>query len=342
MFPSIRDDYREPRDWLRPWRDRPGFFWPNCPCCNKAAQAYWQGGAIAGSISVITANKTDFGTETTSAVTSANLSQARFGVASVGNPATAAYTAGGTTSSPTQVATADKTTFSNDTTSAQTSANLSTARAEIAALSERSTKGYFAGGYTGNASGPNYTIIDKVTFSGDTTAALSAVLSQARGALAGISEGTSKGYFGGGDLTGSSSVKTADKITFSGDTCAAQTSAQLSTVRDSLQGGSDGSTHGYWVSGEDVLHGSIFQGYDKLTFSNDTTTTLSKILQRWGGASASDGNKLFIAAGNDAVSGTIAYVTKITFSNDTPTVIGGAGNLSQARFYLAGVSTVAL
>jgi hypothetical protein len=27
------------RDWLRPWRDPPGFFLPNCPCCGAGAAA---------------------------------------------------------------------------------------------------------------------------------------------------------------------------------------------------------------------------------------------------------------------------------------------------------------
>lgn len=40
-----RTDWREPRDWLRPWRDRPGMFLcccvtPNCPVC-PSMPAVW-------------------------------------------------------------------------------------------------------------------------------------------------------------------------------------------------------------------------------------------------------------------------------------------------------------
>ncbi len=48
--PALRSS-EAPRDWLRPWRDPPGFFLPNCPCCGTApSQAYHCiGGVTAGS-----------------------------------------------------------------------------------------------------------------------------------------------------------------------------------------------------------------------------------------------------------------------------------------------------
>src|SRR5262245_65819925 len=50
----IREDYRTPRDWLRPWRDPPGFFLPNCPCCGATSSLSYHtiGGLTAGSPSV--------------------------------------------------------------------------------------------------------------------------------------------------------------------------------------------------------------------------------------------------------------------------------------------------
>jgi hypothetical protein len=82
--------------------------------------------------------------------------------------------------------TADKLTYSTDTTAAQTTANLSQARNYLAGISE-GTKGYFAGGNTGAI----VATADKLTYSTDTTAAqTSANLSQARNLLAGIDGGT--------------------------------------------------------------------------------------------------------------------------------------------------------
>ena len=62
-------------------------------------------------------------------------------------------------------------TYSNDTTAAQTSANLSQGRHFLAGVSEGLTKGYFAGGFTGGASGQQATA-DKITYSNDTTSAV--------------------------------------------------------------------------------------------------------------------------------------------------------------------------
>jgi hypothetical protein len=45
LIPPLLRDHREPRDW-RIWRDKPGFFLPNCNCCGGGAtQAYF---AMAG------------------------------------------------------------------------------------------------------------------------------------------------------------------------------------------------------------------------------------------------------------------------------------------------------
>ena len=300
---------------------------------------YSLGGEDTTPAIVVTADKTNMSAETTAAVTTANLTGAKWQHASVGNPSASGYFAGGrSTTLATDMATADKLTFSNDTTAAATTANLSLARAQLFGLSERITKGYFAGGLSANV-GTKIKVTDKITFSGDSTAAVTtADLSQARSGLGALSEGTSKGYWAGGSTGGGTpSVNTADKITFSGDSTAALASANLSVPRFFLQAGSDGSTKGYWAGGQT---GGPIATTDKITFSTDTTAAqTSASLNNSSGASGSDGNKMFAMGGSQGAQG-----QKITFATDLSSGVGAgsSGNLSSSRTAPAGVTTAAL
>ena len=87
-------------------------------------------GGYTGSY-VATADRTTYSTETTAAVTGANLSQARGYLAAAGN-AEKGFFSGGSTGSI--VATADRTTYSTETTAAVSGANLSQARYFLAAI----------------------------------------------------------------------------------------------------------------------------------------------------------------------------------------------------------------
>jgi hypothetical protein len=337
LVPAAFRDYRTARDWQRPWRDPPGFLLPNCPCCNTAPEMYSLGGQNSTPAVVGTADKTDTIAETTVAVATASLSQARWELAAVGNPATAGYFAGGRTA-PTSSAdqtTTDKLTYSTDTTSFAATAALSLARSQLAGLSERTSKGYFGGGLSGS-SGVKLATTDKISFAGDSMSALgSANLSQARSSPAGMSEGTSKGYWAGGVSSGSiTATKVADKITFASDTTAALTTANLSLARFRVQAGSDGSTKGYWAGGQT---GGPLSATDKITFSTDTTSSIAASCNQDSAASGSDGNSVFGLGGRQGAGG-----IKITFATDTSAILGSSANLSMSRTFLAGVTTVGL
>ena len=126
---------------------------------------------------VATADRTAYSTETTAAVSGANLSQARYYLAAAGN-AEKGFFSGGQSGSI--VATADRTTYSTETTAAVTGANLSQARYALAAAGN-AEKGFFSGGFTGSY----VATADRTTYSTETTAAVSgANLSQARSGLA--------------------------------------------------------------------------------------------------------------------------------------------------------------
>jgi len=355
-------------------------------CSGEGTKGYFVGGITGGS-SVTTADKLTYFTDTTTAQTSANLSQARHSLTGISQGTTKGYFAGGDTAGGAgAVATADKLTYAGDTTAAQTTANLSQARFSLAGCSGDSTKGYFAGGDTGNSA--YVSTADKLIYSTDTTAAQgSANLSQARYGPAGISQGTTKGYFAGGGEGGSGlAVATADKLTYSTDITAAQTTANLSVARHSSAGISQGTTKGYFAGG---FTGSSTRTVvaDKLTYSTDTTAaqTSANLSQARGGLagvgqeynigvffgnnSITSGNIAsgqigqyhfssgttdiivmpitsivgetngYFAGGSTGFSPGVALATadKLTYSTDTTTAQASA-NLSQARGYLAGCS----
>lgn len=97
------------------------------------AAGYFSGGVTSVS-RVATCDKSTFATTTTAAITAANLSVARRALTAAYSYAVAVFSGGSTTSGTTgKQVTSDLTTFSTDTTAAQTSANLSEARLSLCA-----------------------------------------------------------------------------------------------------------------------------------------------------------------------------------------------------------------
>jgi hypothetical protein len=306
---------------------------------------YVLGGESSAGAIVATTDKIDMSAFTVAAKTSANLSTNRWEAGGVANSALAGYTGGGSTATTFAFkATADKLTFSNDTAAAATTANLSIARGQVVGISERSTKGYYAGGISGTSG----TVVklataDKITFSGDVTAAVTtANLSQARGApCGGVTDGSTKGYWSGG-YTGTvttGTVVTGDKITFSSDTTTAATTANISLSRCQGSGGSDGVTKGYFAGGQT---GSGVTRIDKITFSIDTAASITTAtMANFAGAPGSDGKNALVAGGVNNVSGVTDAIVGTAFATDTST--GGiGGSLSISRFYGTGLTTVGL
>ena len=130
-------------------------------------------------------------------------------------------------------------------------------------MSEGTSKGYWAGGVS--SGGINATkVADKITFSTDTTAALTtANLSVARFRMQAGSNGSTKGYWAGGQTGGP--LSTTDKLTFSTDTTAALTGTSFS--QDSAAAGSDGNKL-ITLGGRQGANGI------KITFATDASTTI--------------------------------------------------------------------
>jgi hypothetical protein len=299
---------------------------------------YSLGGLTGGTTVVATADKTDCTSLVSSAVTSANVPTTTEMMGACANPSVAAYYCGGRTdTTASDQSTGNKLVFATDTTSVSGSSALSQARAQLAGISERTTKGYFAGGLTGGA-GVKQVTADMIVFSTDTTSAAGgANLSLARANVAGMSEGSTKGYWGGGVSAGAiTGTKQTDKITFASDSTSHVASADISTARFGVFAGGDGSTKGFWGGGQT---GAPVSTTDKIVFSTDTTSATATAWQEAAvkgsdGASGSDGVTLLAAGGNwgNVIGG-------FNFSTET---FSSSGTLSQARTRVTGATTAGL
>ena len=303
------------------------------------------GGGLTSAVSIM--DKIDYSTDTTAVVPGANLVTARYDHVATGNK-DAGYFAGG---SPGSLTTIEKTTYSTDTTATlPSSANLSRTPALDMSAVGNNTHGYFAGGY--KTSETSYSLIDRITYASDTTAALpsNADLSSGRRAFAATGNSTD-GYITGGLPGPFNYVTIVDKITYSSETTARVPTANLSETRY-LHAATGNSSNGY-IGGGSGPKSSI----DKITYSNDTTSALPS------GAYLSRQRRYLAATGPrtnalsdiapapsssairyiDNISGTpdVGYfgggspgpysiMDKTNFSNDTTAAVPGA-NLSSPR-----------
>ena len=235
----------------------------------SSSTAGYFGGGLSPSI-VSTMDKLTYSTDTTADVPGAALSVARGFGASTGNT-THGYTGGGGTGPA--YSTMDKTTYSSDTTAAAPGANLSLARGFQLGATGNSTHGYFGGG---RMPGPTYsTLMDKVTYSSDTTAAVpGASLRNISSGAAGTADryglaatgNSDAGYFGGGNSTLGTAQAKMDKLIYSTDTTTAVPSANL-PLASVYHGATGNSGAGYFGSGNPGPQ-TIMQ---KITYSADTT-----------------------------------------------------------------------
>lgn len=145
------------------------------------------------------------------------------------------------------------------------------------------------------------------------------------------------GYFAGGnDYTGFTNL--TDKLNYTTETTNAQTTANLSELRDYLAACSYNGVKGYFNGGLNS-GGFTVTTSDKLTYSSDitnaqTSTNLNEGRYSLAGCSG-DTTKGYFAGGFS----TFFTVTteKLTYSSDT-IVIQNSASLSQTRYGLAGIS----
>jgi hypothetical protein len=230
-----------------------------------------------------TANKLIFSDETISNL-GGKLGNARDYVAGAANSGTAGYWAGGDGRS-----TIDKINFSNDT--SQVVNYLLESALSATGAANSGTAAYFAGGTPGGGAYKSY--IQKLTFSNDSRASISAVLSVIGYALAGAANSGTAAYFSGGSYYagGASNIYTSniDKLTFSNET-RSLLSSKLSVALDNHGGLAKSGTAAYFAGGYSQSVGGRIATITKLLFSNDSSSTLGTTLSEVKTAMASAAN----------------------------------------------------
>jgi hypothetical protein len=161
-----------------------------------------------------------YGNDTAYSMTTADLSQGRYGSAGMSDSDKNGYVSGGFSRAP--VKTTDKLAFSTNTTTNMGTVELTYGRQGTSGCDGQSSGGYVSGGY----SSTYLTNTEKLIYSLDIFfATTTASISVARSDLAGSSERFTKGYFSGGN-NGAASIVT-DKIIYSNNASSSIASASL-------------------------------------------------------------------------------------------------------------------
>src|SRR6185312_9210440 len=310
-------------------------------------KGYVLGGIATGGIAEALGNKTVFSTDTTSAVTSANLGSATRSLGAVGDGGTNGYLAGGTTSysGTAPVSTMYQTFGATDTTS--TSVNsLPTAQGYFTGggLSDRSTTGYLLGGITSGSSANAVATGFTIALSSGTPSAAASSLNLSTARLdGGYLNASTWGYIIGGASKISTPTYYAigDKVVFSTSTTSATSSSNATASANWGTGNSgDGSTKGYLMG--NFTSSTSVTAIDKTVYSTDTTSALSGVLstaRATGGGLTDSSTKSYMIGGASGGGGTSADATadKIAHSTDTVAAVSSA-NLATAVFSPAAFS----
>lgn len=236
-----------------------------------ATQAYYIGGTDASDTSQTSANKLTHSNDTTAANASAALPSARSGImAAVYNTAIYSYGGSAAANSNDQTA-AYKTTYSNDTTAAQTSANLATGRASGITLSSNSAAMYFGGFRNTPGAFTKQTIVDKMPFSTETSAnntSLALPTARAYSNYGSINAALdTNGY-----LAGEGGAQTWTKVTYSTDTSANMSSSFPVSIQQ--HSGMSSKTTAYTTGGYTTTQ--VSNGY-KMPFSSETVSAVTAL-----------------------------------------------------------------
>ena len=169
-----------------------------------------------------------------------------------------------------KVLTTDRITFADGTIAAHTDADLSVAGGSIhEGVSDTTTYGYVGGGNSISTPTPSWSkIVERITFSTSTTAVnTDGDLAVPKRESTGISDGTTYGYWHGGEGTSNTNIDTTDRVTFADSTVAANTDSDLVTARSTHFSVSDGATYGY--SGGGWISVSPYKSFavERMTFS---------------------------------------------------------------------------
>jgi hypothetical protein len=260
---------------------------------------------------------------------------------------TKGFTIGGSGGGSTAT-TADKSTFSTETTAAQTSANLTADRFKISS-GGNNTHAYYIGGC--NNSDTSQTTGYKLTHNNDTTAANTSVNFPAARSDIYMAVYTTAGYSYGGSTSANSNDQTAAyKTPFSTDTTAAQTSANLATGRASGATLSSDSAAMYLGGFRNTPGFFTAQTIaDKMPFSTETTANNTSLAlptargyMNCGSINSTLNEKGYLAPSSATNTFSKVLYSTDTTSNLTTTGVGQAGGMSStsAGYTISGAGPV--
>lgn len=240
---------------------------------NRGISAYGVGGDVAGGPSRYSWKFLVVG-ETASLLGATALSSPRAYISNGGdNFGVAGFVAGGLGSGYAPTGTCDRVSYSTDTYSAATAI---TARGYLTAFSNSGSAAYHAGGYGGSTGQTYVTIVNKRLYSNDTISTITAMATGRQYPHSFSNHGTA-GYVMGGQTTGGAQTNSIEKYVFSNDS-RSTLSATLSIANYAGSGGALIGVRGYSFTGSDAANANPTARCDRLTFSNDTRSTLSNVL----------------------------------------------------------------
>ena len=322
----------------------------------NSTQGYLVGGLKPPASYLSTVDKLTYSTETTDRIPSADLPVGTRYLAGTGNRDTGYFAAGRAAPGTGQVSTINKMTYSSETSEALPHTFVHTTMQGMGAtglrvnalpldlpptatptattsvgspISSTPNTGYYAAGNDSHVS-----IVDKITYSTDTTARVpSADLPEALNKIAAVGSQTAA-YVGGGHGGEQSYMQ---KITYATDTSALTPNTGYLSVGRMGPTATGTSTAGYFGGGYKTFGPNAVTTVDKITYSSDTTAQVP-------GASLSDGRYSLAAAGNttagyfgggrDNGNQEQSRMDKLTYSDETTAYAPGA-NLTASRQYLA-------
>jgi hypothetical protein len=187
--------------------------------------------------------------------------------------------------------------------------------------------GYFAGGYNGSYQ----SYIDKLLFSNESRSTLTTTLSQSAEYQSACNS-TLCGYFAGGDNVSNYTITNQnfiDKLLlFNGGETRSTLAATLSQFVEQ-QSACNSSIAGYFAGGYNYnTSGYYYSFIDKLSFSNDSRSTLVATLSKIVSAQSACNSTLTGYFAGGAAGNYYSFVDKLSFSNDSRTTL--SATLSQS------------
>lgn len=304
---------------------------------------WFGGGAVAfNGARTTTITRITYATDTATSTNRGNLSIAKMRLGSTGTN-TYGWWAGGYLSPGVSTSAVDRTTYTTDTATASVRGPLNSSRFYIAATTDGSTYGWFAGGNPGSSA------VDRITYASDTTtASIRGPLSSTNYyGLAGTGTTTDGWFGGGGSVSPGTYLSTVNRITYATDTATASVKGPLSIGRnDNLGATGDNATYG-WFGGGYVPAANRTSLIDRITFATDTATASVRgpMSVRRAALAASTDNSTYgwFTAGMgypyNLPDYSITTVDRITYATDTVTA-SVRGGLNQPVLSHGGTSGI--